>query len=109
MTLREQDVMRIRELARKGQVNTREMARVYGVSLESIRRVIRGDTWMNLAQPKDETELLREAAASAERFRLAIEAQKTQNEAGDKIVEELKREKPTVGQSVLERAAMFKD
>lgn len=85
--LRGEDVRTIRQVLAEGTQSTKEMARFYGVGVETIRRAARGDTWTELPPaPTAETiQQIDEAAAAsmrkmqamlaAEHARLAIPAQ----------------------------------
>lgn len=69
-TLTADDVLRIRALARGGGLNgrspsAREMAEIYGVGIETIRRILRGETWTWLLQPAPKTD--EDAEASLKR------------------------------------------
>lgn len=94
--LKEDDVRRIRDLASSGGQSTLEMARFYGVSVETIRRAIRGETWthLHMSPMLSEAELQAASNASAQRMLKQIAAEKERLALGDKMVEEIKNESP---------------
>lgn len=55
-TLTADDVLRIRSLASAGGHSARDMAMIYGVGIETIRRILRGETWTWLLQPIPKTD-----------------------------------------------------
>jgi DeoR/GlpR family transcriptional regulator of sugar metabolism len=88
--LNEVEVMRLRDLREKGVLEVRREARALGVSVETIRRAVRGDTYAHLADKVRATaELAAEAQASAERFAQLVLEERERMERGDKLVEEL--------------------
>ena len=70
--LRAEDALRIRELWGRREQSVREMARFYGVSPESIRRVLRGDTWAGVGLGGGVVEYSREESAASEARLLAL-------------------------------------
>lgn len=97
--LKEPDVIRLRELAASGLLNTAEAARAHGVGVETIRRAVRGDTFSNLnSAPIDEEQLSQDAAASAARMQEMIAGFKAKQAVGPAIVKELAAAETTVQQ-----------
>lgn len=89
--LDDEAVLRLRELAAKGRLDTREAARVYGVATETIRRAVRGDTFTHLVRGrgKTESELAEESRASLERFQALLATERAKKQMGKQLLEEL--------------------
>lgn len=96
-TLKPEEVRHIRKLARDG-MTTAAIARVYMVGTETIRRVVRRDTWAWLADEVETTplpdspEVTQQIAASKERFLKMLAEEQEKQARGDNLLGELKGE-----------------
>lgn len=94
--LKEEDVRRIRDLHSRGAASVKEMAGFYGVGAETIRRLLRGETWndLKMAPTKSEAELQQESEAALQRLLAGIAAEKERIAAPDKMLAEMLETKP---------------
>ncbi len=94
--LQENDVRRLRELARKRMLNVRQEALFYGVAAETIRRAVRGETFTHLSMnpEQSEAELEAGAAASLKKLQALLAADAARKAAGDKMLAEIAAPKP---------------
>ena len=89
--LTEADVRRLRDLASRRMLNTRQEALFYGVNAETIRRAVRGETWTNLSMspPASEAEMEAAAASSLAKLQSLLAADKAKREAPQKMLDEI--------------------
>lgn len=66
------DVVKVRELSREGH-SARAIAQAYGVGIETIRRVLRGDTWAWLIEGTGTPAALEQQQRVIEESRTALE------------------------------------
>lgn len=66
------DVVKVRELSREGH-SARAIAQAYGVGIETIRRVLRGDTWAWLIEGTGTSEALEREKRAAETSKTLLE------------------------------------
>lgn len=79
--LTEQEVARIKMNAGKG-MTAREMAQAYGVALDTIRKILRGDSWVwvkaeeeGMPLPEETPEMVRDIEASQARLLAMLKEQ----------------------------------
>ena len=92
-----EDVRQIKIIHSRGQQTPRELARFYRVGAETIRRILRGETWLSVTdQPlRSEEELNADAAASEARMVAMIAAERTRQALPTQILEEISELQPT--------------
>ncbi len=84
-------VLRLRQQALAGTLNVREAAQVYGVSPESIRRAVRGDTFGHLGQVSlmSDEQAARGADASLKRVQEMLAKENEGKNRANALLEEL--------------------
>lgn len=88
-----EDVVRIREIAARRGQTVREIANWYGVGVETVRRIIRRDTWTHLGEQDTRAAdaVREEGRRSAERMAGMLAAGKGREEQAREVVRELER------------------
>ena len=73
-SLTDADVRAIRASAASGALNARELGELYGVGAETVRRILRRETWMHLGEtPAQDTGLLARLLAVQEEVDRPVE------------------------------------
>lgn len=88
--LTEHEVRLIKQQAAKG-IRAAELARVYGLAAETVRRILRGETWtwVSIEPPRSEEQIAAEAQSSLERIQAAMQQERKMAEQADGAVEEI--------------------
>lgn len=84
------NVVALRAAEARGQLNTRQAAQAYGVSVETIRRAVRGDTFGEIGQMRATEDLDAAAAASAARMMALITQERERAALPAKLLDEIK-------------------
>ncbi len=87
--LTEQEVRHLRAKNRESPINAVEAAKMLGVGAETIRRMLRFETWPNTGEGMTETELEPAIEASKEKLARLMAEYKEKDEKGDKLLDEL--------------------
>ncbi len=81
MALTKEIVLQLRALREAGLLDVKAAAEAHGVARETIRRALRGETFLAVPQPRTAAELDQEAAASEQRMLAMMEQQRQKTEA----------------------------
>jgi hypothetical protein len=106
-TLTENDVRAIRRNA--GKSTTRQLAEAYGIGIETVRKIIRRDTWQWIPDEPGEDEMDRRARESEAKMVKMMELQAASMEMADRAVKDLSWTEQQLSPEAKARLSLFRD